>query len=83
MKFFINYFKKDESISKSTTTEATAYAIVDSAFADGAKFISVIAVVPKIEDCGQFIGGEWQAKGETLIDNWCNVYWLGIKDSYK
>jgi hypothetical protein len=80
MLFHINY-TKDGYVSQIVDTEEKAIAIVDSAVASGAKWVSVLKLVePELDDGFVLVSG-WENKGKTFIkDTEYNVYVMFIKD---
>ena len=83
MLFHINNYTKDGYVSQIVDTEEKAIAIVDSAVASGAKWVSVLKLIePELDDGFVLVGG-WESKGKTFIkDTEYNVYVMFIKETY-
>lgn len=80
MEFFINGYKKNgETVNYTVKTEDKAIAIVDSAVANGLKYVSVIAITDKENDVA-FEQGHWDYHGTTLDDK--SVWLMLIEETY-
>jgi hypothetical protein len=79
-KYFINAYDTKWHTTENFTadTEDMAIAIVDSKWADGLRYISVICLTDESEPMTN-----WECKGNTCIDGkWYVVYAKFIEESY-
>jgi hypothetical protein len=78
MRFFVNGVKEGKSIPKVVDSEDKAIAYVDYMVANGAKYVSVLAITDK-DNSIPFEQGNWEYTGE--MGDSC--FWLMvIEDTY-